>query len=278
MSKQRLPSEIVEDTERRLNAIQQKFASASEQTGYAKKAVSSGKPYWKSADRAFNEGAADEILASGYRILESFNEQVRYLDEQSEGFISQVYSVMGTASFIANATSSTATVSGYPIDFDPEPVRKFRCTFDTHDEYTGKFSQLDPSLGQTYRAIKSTYLGSTVESLRQALFLTRQTYDHFFDALVDDEEVKKQSWWSPDNTKKPDTVPRLQRIRYAAEKYVKDPRQRKVLIDGAQHMNDVYQKLQKLHKRGPLDEEKDKDALFEMLSLLRIWVDAIKEE
>lgn len=276
MSKQRLPSEIVEDIDRRLKEIQQKFASASEQTGYAQKAVSSGKPYWKSADRIFSEGSVDEILASGYRLLESFDEQVRSLDEQSEGFISQVHSVMGTASFVASATSSTATVSGHPIDFDPEPVRQFRYTFDVHDEYAGKFSQLDPSLGQTFKGIKSAYLGSTIESLRQALFLARQTYDHLFGALVDDKEVKKQNWWSPENMKKPDTVSRPQRIRYAAEKYVKDPRQRKVLIDGAQHMNDVYQKLQKLHKRGSLDEEKDKDALFEMLNLLRIWVDAIK--
>jgi len=41
-------------------------------------------------------------------------------------------------------------------------------------------------------------------------------------------------------------------------------------------MNNVYQTLQNLHKRGPLDEEKDKEALLEMLNLLRIWVDSLK--
>lgn len=276
MSKQRLPSDLIEDTERRLKEIQQRFAAASEQAGYAQKVVSAAKPYWQSADRIFAEGAADEILTSGYQVLESFNEQVQSLDEQSGEFLNQVQSVMGTAPVVANSTSSTATISGYSMDFNAEPVRQFRYVFNSHDEYANKLSKLDPSLAKTFDGIKGAYFGSRVEGLRQALFLTRQTFDHFFDTLVDDNEVKRQSWWSPEDNKKPGIVSRPQRMQYAAEKYVEDSAKRKVLTSGVQHMNKVYEKLQKLHKRGPLDEEKDKDALFEMLGLLKIWVDSLK--
>jgi hypothetical protein len=72
------------------------------------------------------------------------------------------------------------------------------------------------------------------------------------------------------------TAARLQRMRYAAEKHVKDPIKRKVLLDGIKHMNNVYNGLQKLHSRNVLDEEKNKDVLFEMLDLLKNWVDSLK--
>jgi len=276
LSKQRLPSELIEDTERRLGGIQQRIAAASEQAGYAQKMISASKPYWRSADKIFMEGTEDEILTSGYDVVQSFNEEVHSLDEQSGEFLNKVQSVMGSAHIVANSTGSTAAFSGYPFDFDPKPLRQFRYTFDSHDEYAKRISELDSSLGQTFGGIKGAYFGSSKDGLRQALFLTRQTFDHFFDVLVKDEEVKQQSWWSPENPQEPDVVSRPQRIRYAAEKYVDDPARRQLLIDGAQHMNNVYNKLQKLHKRGSLDEEKDKDALFEMLDLLKTWVDSLK--
>ena len=276
MPEQQPPSKLVEDIERRLEQIQRKVTAASEQVGLTRKIVAAVKPYWNSADKIFMEGKPDTILASGYQVLASFKEQVESLEEQSSDFQGQVQSMMGSATVFANTTGSTASFSGWSLGFDPEPIRQFRYTFDTHDEYGSKLSKVNPALGQTFNAIKSAYLGSPAEGLRQALFLTRQTFDHFFDALVSDNEIRQQTWWSPEAPQKPKSVTRTQRIRYAAEKHVKDPAKRKVLIDGAHHMNNVYQTLQNLHKRGPLDEEKDKEALLEMLNLLRIWVDSLK--
>jgi len=276
LAKQRPPSELVEDIERRLQEIQRKAAESSEQAGYAHKVVSAGKPYWQALDEPFISGRTDEIVASGYHFLESLHGQVQALDEQSIEFRGQVRSAASNVDVYADVTASTASVSGFPMSFDPEPLRRLRYSFEGHDDYAHRLKGIDPALAETFRGIKESYFGSTSDNLRMALSEARQTFDHLFDTLVpDDKEVRQQSWWSPEDAKKPQVVTRTQRIRYAAEKYVRDHNQRKVLINSAQHMNDVYNKLLRLHTRGPLDDVKDKDALFEMITIIRRWVDYI---
>jgi hypothetical protein len=276
LPEQQPPSQLVEDIERRLEQIQRKVTAASEQVGLTRKIVAAGKPYWESADEIFMNGKPDAILTSGYQVLASFREQVESLEEQSSDFQGQVQSVMGSATVFANSTASTASVSGYSLGFNSEPIKQFRYVFDTHDEYGVRMSIINPALGKSFDTIKSAYFGSTKEGLRQSLFMARQTFDQLFDSLVTDDEVRQQSWWLSENSQKPEMVTRRQRMRYAAEKHVKDPAKRKVLLDGIEHMNKVYNSLQKLHSRNVLDEEKDKDVLFEMLDLLKNWVDSLK--
>ena len=276
MPEQQPPSELIEEIERRLEEIQRRVAATSEQVGLARKIIATGKPYWVSTDKIFKEGKPDVVLTSGYQVLASFAAQVNSLDEQSIGFRGQAQSVAGSASMFASATTNTATFSGYSLGFDTEQMKQYRYTFDTHDDYSKKMSSINPALGQTFGGIKSAYFGSPTEGLRQALFMTRQTFDQFFENLVTDGEVRLQTWWTSEDPHKPEMVTRPQRMRYAAEKHVTDPITRKVLIDGVHHMNIVYKKLQVLHSRDFLDEEKDKDVLFEMLDLLKNWLDSLK--
>lgn len=276
MQERQPPSKLIVDSENRLEEIQGKVTTASEQVGLARKVIAAVKPYWESADKAITSGKSDEILTSGYHVLVSLSEQVKSLDEQSGEFLNQAQAVVGSATVFAHATASTASVSGSSISFDWGPIKKFRYTFDTHDDYSKKISMINPALGESFRGIKSAYFGTTTQGLRQALFMARQTFDQLFDSLVTDDEVREQSWWSPEDLQKPRMVTRRQRLRYAAEKHVADPAKRKVLLDGIDHMNNVYNGLQKLHSRGVLDEEKDKDVLFEMLDLLKNWVDSLK--
>ena len=79
-----------------------------------------------------------------------------------------------------------------------------------------------------------------------------QTVDHLFDCLVpDDSEVTKQPWWSPEDPKKPNMVTPSQCLCFAAEKYIRNQNQR------------------------PIDEDKTRDTVLEMLSIIRAWVDSI---
>lgn len=276
MDKRQPPSKLIADVERKLQEIQGKVVTASEQLGLARKIVAVGKPYWQRADEAIAGGESDEVLSSGYHVLLSFSEQVKSLDEQSAAFLDQAQEMAGSATILAHATASTASVSGSVISVDCEPMRQFRYSFDIHDDYSRKFSAIKPELGSNFQGIRSAYFGTTTQGLRQALFMARQTFDELFDSLVTDAEVREQRWWSPEDPQKPTVVTRRQRMRYAAEKHVVDPARRNVLLDAIDHMNSVYNQLQKLHSRDTLDEEKDRDVLFEMLALLRNWVDSLK--
>ncbi len=67
----------------------------------------------------------------------------------------------------------------------------------------------------------------------------------------------------------------MQRFRLAVEKYVDDPNQQNTLTSEASHTNEVYKSLQAFHTPGPLDETKEKDALFEMVSIIKGFLDSI---
>lgn len=276
MSKQPLPSKLIADIKHRLKQIQQKAAQATKKVGYAHEVISAGEPYWQALDDPFKSGQVDEVLASGYDVLQSLHRQVEATDLQSSELLGQVEGIMSNTSMYAGVTAATVSFSGLTLDFDSEHLRKLSYSFERHDEYQRKLEALDSALSRTFGGIRDAYFGASSDSLRQALFQARQTVDHFFNALIpDDMEVMQQSWWSPDDPKKPQVISRPQRIRYAAEKHVRDRNQREVLIQGARHMNKVYDALQMLHTRGTLDEARAKDVLFEMLSLIRTWVDSI---
>ncbi len=174
--------------------------------------------------------------------------------------------------------ASTPTVSDVEILWNPEPLNRLRYSFNFHNEYAEKTKHIDPSLFVSFSGIKETYLGGSPDRMRQALFEFRQTVDHLFDCLVpDDSEVTKQPWWSPEEPKKFNMVTRAQRFRFAVEKHIRNHNQRQVFIDGPQHMNEVYNELKRLHKRGPIDEDKARDTILEILSIIRVWVDSIIE-
>ncbi|MBN1213576.1 MAG: hypothetical protein JXA92_13475 [candidate division Zixibacteria bacterium] len=275
MPDQELPSKIIEDTERRLEQIQNRLNLESEQTGLTRKIVSIVKPYWESADQLFKQGNKDPILTSGYQILVGLNEQVREIDKRTKQFEGQSLSLAGTASVFANSTGTTASVSGYSFGFNLAPIKQFRYDFTNHDYYSKRMSAIDPSLGKTFRAIKSAYLSNNSDGLRQALFSARQSYDHLFDILAKDTNVRKQGWWSADDPNKPEMVTRAQRLRYAAEKHVPDPVKQRVLESSDTHTTNVYNKINILHNRGSVDKDKGEYALFEMLVILKNWLDSI---
>jgi len=275
---QALPSELVADIKKRLDEIQKKAAKATQEVGLARETITAGEPYWQALDQRFKTGRPDSVLTSGYTVLTSLQEQAKAIDEQTNVLASQVHGIAINTGIYADVTASTANVSGVEILWNPEPLNRLRYSFNSHDEYAEKIKHIDPSLSISFSGIKETYLGGSPDRMRQALFECRQTVDHLFDCLVpDDSEVTKQPWWSPEDPKKPNMVTRAQRLRFAAEKHVRNHNQRQVLVDGTQHMNEVYNKLQRLHKRGPINEDKARDTILEMLSIIRAWVDSITE-
>lgn len=275
MNDQPLPSEVVASIKQKLKEIQCKVTEVGGLAGYVHEVVTAGEPYWLKLDAAFRSGRTDPVVTSGYSLLGSPNKQVEAIDIQSRSLLSGLKSFAGTISIYPYATASTASLSGSIADFDPKALERLRDSFNTHEEYARRLGSIDPSLGETFGGIKNTYFSGSSDSVRQALFESRQTFDHLFSVLAPDQEVMQQIWWCPEDPAKPNGVTRMQRMRFAAEKHVLDAGARDSLIKGAGHAIEVYNRLQKLHTRGPLDETRAKPAVLEMLSVIRAWIDAM---
>ncbi len=281
---QRLPSEVIGNIKRELKDKQQKLVSGAQEVRYAHDLVSESEPIWRGLDGVIQAGQADEVAASSYQFLLDFERQVSALKPLTDEITAQARYVTHSATFLADATANTASFVNwpptYPVPSVSHSMERLRLqtvqhAFDAHDKHAVILDRLDPALGETFRSIKESYYGSAFDRVRKALGAARQTWDHLFEKLAPDDAVRGQPWWSSEDPDKPTQVTRKQRRRFAAEKYIKDPNQRAVLISGDQHMNDVYDKLQRLHTRGPLDETKDSDALFEMVRLIGVWLDSL---
>lgn len=281
---QRLPSEVISNIKRELKDKQQKLVGGAQEIRYAHDLVSESEPVWRRLDDVIQTDQPDEVVASSYQFLLDFERQVSAFKPLTDEITAQARYVTHSATFFADATASTASFVNWPPThpvpsvspiMDRLRLQTIKHAFDAHDKHAAILDRIDPALGETFRSIKESYYGSAFDRVRKALGAARQTWDHLFDKLAPDDEVRGQPWWSSENPDKPTQVTRKQRIRFAAEKYVKDPNQRAVLVSEAQHMNDVYDKLQRLHTRGPLDETKDSDALFEIVRLIGVWLDSL---
>jgi len=275
VAKQVPPSQLIEDTKQRLQEIQNKVSAATEQIGYASEVVSATEPVWRAMDKPIQSKHPNEIVASGDNVLLSINEQVKDIDIQADNFLHQAHSIAGSVEILSSTAQNTASFAGVPTNYNPESLARFQYSFDRHDSYADKLEKVNPAMAVTFRGIKNNYLIKSHDHIRTALFETRQVFDQLFDALAQDDEGKTQLWWKPEDPEKPDVVTRTQRIRYAAEKNVAGGKKQIVLIEGSKHMLDIYTKLQMLHKRKALDDAKAKDAILEMLTLIREWVDYI---
>lgn len=283
MKEEKLPSEIYSEIKHELKDKQKKLSESAEKLGYAHELISDSEPVWQGLDDIFKSGKPDEVANSSYQILRDYDNQIKAVNPLSDKLTHQINSISGTAIFISDATAGTASFVNWPENYalpNIDKVRNKRQTFEEHENYALMIDRIDQSLGETFRSIKSAYFGSTHDNVRMAIEQARQTWDHLIKKLVRDEEVRTQPWWPnwhPD-PKDPQIVTRAQRMRLAAEKYVEDPYQKNVLISGASHTIEVYKRLQKLHTPGPLNETKEKDALFEMVSIIKKWIDSINWE
>ena len=275
MTKQIPPSQLIKETKQRLQEIQNKVAAVAEQVGYASEVISATEPVWQAMDKSLQLKHPSEIVTSGYNVLASIQGQVKDFDIQADNYLHQAQSVAGSASILANTAGTIASFTGVPANYNPESLTKFQYSFDGHAKYADKLEKVNPAMAVTFRGIKDSYLIKSNDHIRTALFETRQVFDQLFDALAPNDKVKAQSWWTPEDSRKPDAVTRTQRIRYAAKQNVADEKKQAVLIAGDKHMLNVYSKLQMLHSRKLLDDAKAKDAILEMLTLIREWADSI---
>lgn len=269
--------EIFSDMEKNVAKVHDTFSEVAANAGEALEYLDQSRQYWKQVINRANElPEITPVVASGVKTLVAYREELR---AKVPGLLGQareanmlITNLGGTILATNSTTSSTVYEYVPPTDFIVTAPTK-----EVFDEIRAKLMELDPELGDIYSSVRETLYGSISNPERTALFQMRQLFDLFFDQLVQDEEIEKTEIWPKirDESKQTKKVTRLERIRYAAHTRIVDVFRRNSLLAEAEHMVEVYNRLNTAHARGKLDPEAAREPLREMFILIGKWVNAV---
>lgn len=139
-----------------------------------------------------------------------------------------------------------------------------------------KLDRLDPALTATYQQIEQSYYGTNADNVRTAMMVVRQAFDHYFAILAPDNQVRKSRFWKPKSEKgKENQVTREERLNYAISKHIKDQSVANLFIVETVNIINTYEFLNHLHKRGSLNLEPLKKAIFAMKYFIEKFTEAI---
>ena len=248
---------------------------AATNAGYTRDTLARVKPYWvELSKQAIDDPSIVPIVRRGAEFIQSYHDELASLQDQTKIPLSGLYSVASTAgTLIANTNSTSsivmvATVGEVP--YVPNPLRR-----ENGQTYMERFAKIDPALGSTYKQIWESLYATGSDPERAALFLIRQAFDHLFDRLAPDADVRASEHWKPKDGDRPEQIYRQERIEYAAYTHVKDSTRARTLAASARQMVETYQLLNHAHDRGELDRDKARKALVAMQRLLEDWADAL---
>lgn len=270
------PENAIDEIVNELDGIHKDLVEKSAKVGAARDAVRSIRPAWvELGNSVTDDPEAVAVLTSGYDVLQSVLGEIRYRRAQSPRFYEWVEQTADSALGLVSTTGSTAsfTVSANTVIWTP--VSPELLSLERIENLAVRLERLDADLGRTYREVGETLYGTRADSERAAAFLSRQTFDHFFDLLAPDNEVRESQFWTRKEGALPNQVWREERISYAVNRHVRDEARARTLVARARHTITVYKALNSAHKRGTLSRQKARAALGDMQAILEEWVDAI---
>jgi len=263
-----------EEAEARARSLQGQHAQCAQYLGQIGSVLSSTKPYWvnlasQPSDRAF------PIIESGNAVVTQLN---RSLEAVATNFLPPIGEIRSiAASAVSFSSNSVATCSFYsvpkgPLHFDVSLVPTVDYMADTG--LTARFEKIDPSLASVARQIWECLYGTVSEPERSALYMMRQTLDHLFGFIAPDAAVRDTEFFVEKEGEKPDLVTREERLRFAVAKRIRDPGDQARLLAATQLMLDLYQELNRAHKRGEMNRQKAVKSLHALYDWLLQWADA----
>ena len=154
------------------------------------------------------------------------------------------------------------------------PLERFK----NHSLYGQKLASFDPELGRLYGELIEVVHATRTAPTRPAMFLVRQLFDHLMDVLAPDDDVRRSEFWREKTSKEskdPSAVWRNEKVLYVARRRVRDPGRAQTLLASSAQVLEVYQLLNKAHKRGELDADQSTEAVNAMLSIIQVWADSV---
>ena len=245
-----------EEAQRQLAALQSQSAQFNQAIGFISSVIQTTKPYWvQLAAESGNNAVAMPILESGRATVNVITTALSTIQDQYTPPIAAAHTASLSASFFGSntaATSSFIPLNGHTqFSVQAIPVPDFL----TDKSLADRFSKLDPALGRVCAEIWESLYGTTADPERSALFMIRQTWDHFFQILAPDETVRKSEFWKEKEGPRPDLVTREERFRFAVARCIKDPNKQSMLNAACKQMLDLYGELNRAHERGEIQTE-----------------------
>jgi len=267
---------LFKETKDTADKLHQHYAEGANFTGYIRDRLEAIEPYWNTlVDYSPDDTDIDMAVGSGEVFLKSYNHKLNNLYDQLPDHSA---SLVTLASSCATFDANTASLADVVPVFEGKEIAHQPCPFIDQEDFSSRgnrLEKLDKSIADTYRQVWEALHGTRSDPERAALYLMRQTYDHFFDILAPDDEVRKSSVWKKKEGEKSELVTRVERIEYAALRHIKDEDQAKILSSSAKPILKVYNKLNQAHKRGELNPKKARKAVLAMDKILSDWLDAL---
>lgn len=268
------PEEIADEIISRLDRMHDALVDSSTHVGYTRDAFRAVRPVLvRLGNTVTTDPDVSAVYASNTDFLRAFRDEIRSHENQVMPLHGLFSGASGSAYAFYSATGTTASIVQASAFAPDEPL--VLNSPHQHDEYARRFSQFDHALGRTYKEIWEVLYGTRADPERAALYLIRQAFDHLFAKLSPDSEVRKSPYWTKKTVGEQDRVTREERIQYAAAKHIKDGARAKTLLSSSRHMLNVYDVLNKAHKRGKLDPTNARRALAEMQAFLEDWANAV---
>lgn len=250
---------------------QQFYAQRAQDFGYSEE-------IFRNVARTISEMPDDPVLVGTEAAFRRFDLFLRSQEEQVSKYR---FDVSSAAYALGTATSSTAAAV-YSDGFGIKPANLYKpgppptWSPDRMNQYAARLAKLDQELGSLSRSVWQAFYGGAENAERASLLSMRQLYDHLFSVLAPDEEVRKSPWFSAKDGEKRNQIQRRERLLFAANRRVKNPKLGAMLESEAEYVLEVYERLNILHMRNALDREAVRTLLASMQGVVEQWVDALE--
>ena len=200
------------------------------------------------------------VMSSAYESAISMNEVLQgsdiNFDDDIQGMTTISHSLLTTCSTSGSIVNTIDEDSSISLDTPSFLKVDGDATYE-------KLTKLSPPLAETYKEIEQVYYATNADNIRAALSMMRQAFDHFFNIIAPDEDVRLSEFWEEKiGDENPSLVTRRERINYAIAKKIKNPGSAKALTNDIDLIVKSYKVLNELHIRGELKEQPVKKSLF----------------
>jgi len=260
----------------KLKKFHQQSVDAAQNFGYALLVFENLKSIWENmSESKINNNDAAQMYKDNIEFLQMFNNELDYSAEVTNRDLVLSGYASGSSAYFVNSTSSTDAFMDIDLGLITPYESLMRRSPERQKEYSERFSKIDTNLGKTFKEIWEALYGTKQDPERAALFLIRQAFDHLFNELAPDKEVRNSIYWERKKEGKQNQIYRRERIEYAANKFIKDKYRRNTVLATSKNMLNVYDSLNRAHNRGELDKNKARNVLHQMATFLENWIDAI---
>lgn len=269
------PEYIIDDIENTLDGLHARLLRDTTEIGQVRDVYKAIRPYW---ERIGNTSSDDpftaQIYSSGVDVLISIRDDIRNIADQYPSVSNLLGTIYPSTDLVVSTTDTTA---GFILHSTVLPEAEWLQPVDkSKRDKTSKYLQrMDPGLAESYDEIWEVLYGTRSDPERGSLFLIRQVFDHLFSILAPDKEVRESNFWQPKKEPNQNQVTRKEKLDYAAHKHIKNTFMSQRLLNASKHMIDVYEALNKAHKRGLLQPDKARSALKEMNTIIENWIEGL---